>query len=345
MRSAHQFYFADVKRYQERLRQQEETGAFDFRWQQQQQQQQQQQTVVENNSELSRLSEFEIDGGGRAPAFSTPVRASFRQRMMLGRRRSAMEAARTPVKSDSGRLRPREVKRRSSSCDPAATPTTAAPGEEGKVSQSMVSAWSRFLDYEATLPELSSVGPLSPEYYEGDMKEDGGIDNPGMDTISSYSTSVRQLLRAGEACRRNRIGSGGGGGGGGQPEEDCDGELTRLSHLQSVAADGTETRLLLESLNRTRPRRLSGGGRIFVDSSDKTLRDPGLDQSTLLSESPVAFALGQQQQQQQLQQQHRVHFVSPPPPPDARLDGSSSSWQDHQGGGGGATRRSNNNSR
>ncbi len=88
--SSWQFYFADVKRYQERLRQKQDEGAFDFP----RPTTTTTTTVVENASDLSRLSEFEIDGGGNAPAFSTPVRASFRQRRGGGMIRSAIETAR-----------------------------------------------------------------------------------------------------------------------------------------------------------------------------------------------------------------------------------------------------------
>ncbi len=182
------------------------------------------------------------------------------------------------MKVDSGRLRPREVKRRSSSFDPADSEITLTERSERALSPSMVAVWSKFLDYEATLPELSSVG-LSPE-----------INNVAGD---SYSTSVRQLLRAGEACRRSRS----------QPEvlreayqpEDEAAELTRLSHLQSLAADGTETRLLVESLNR--PKGIpGGGGRIFPAEDDDNLILPPHDQSTLLSRSPAVSPPPPQQQ-------------------------------------------------
>ncbi len=199
-----------MKKYQEELRRQQLEGKFDFG----------QGMVLESEADASRLSEMEIptDGGGAsALMFSTPVRASFRQRHLLHRsnvlqqqqqRRSLMEAARTPLKSDGGgRLRPREVKRRSGEGRvdfPSFHPDPDVAGHDASdlpscIEPSMVAVWSRFLNYEATLPtDISAV--LTPEVAasKGDEVDLGDPRN------LSYSSSVRQLLLAGESSRKNR---------------------------------------------------------------------------------------------------------------------------------------------
>ena len=87
-----QFYFSEIRRrYQEEERLRLRRNM----------------TVVESAADISRLSEFGMEDGA-APAFSTPVRASFRSR----RPRTSIEGARTPSKVDS-RIRLREKKARS----------------------------------------------------------------------------------------------------------------------------------------------------------------------------------------------------------------------------------------
>ncbi len=324
-KASKQFYFADVKRYQEKLKEQQRRGVFDYR---------SNNVVVENDIDISRLSEFEIDGGGRAPAFSTPVRASFRQRNHAVR--SMIESARTPIKAEGGRTRPREVKRNTDERQRRCRSSDASHYEPNihdrsevpsTIDPSMVAVWSRFLNYEATVPELSSLGPLTPEV--GLAADEDNV---------SYSTSVRQLLIKGEASRRNRMPS--------SPErlreagrqffEEDERDLTRLSHLPSYAVDGTETQLLVESLNRTRPKRLSDalifaeGSLAESQTSMKGLLPPVLDQSTLLSQSPPAFVMNvPHHPNQQHPNQHQQHPSPPASMSDSRNSSSCSSSEDN----------------
>ena len=86
-----QFYFSEIKR----------------RYQEEERLRLRRRTVVESAADISRLSELGMEDGA-VPAFSTPVRASFRSR----RPRTSIEGARTPSKVDS-RIRLREKKARS----------------------------------------------------------------------------------------------------------------------------------------------------------------------------------------------------------------------------------------
>ncbi len=307
-----------MKKYQEELRRQQREGKFDFG----------QGMVLESEADASRLSEMEIptDGGGAsALMFSTPVRASFRQRHLLHRsnvlqqqqqRRSLMEAARTPLKSDGGgRLRPREVKRRSGEGRvdfPSFHPDPDVAGHDASdlpscIEPSMVAVCSRFLNYEATLPtDISAV--LTPEVAASKGGDEVDLGDP---RNLSYSNSVRQLLLAGESSRKNRQQQQ-------QPGtelanslildrnliflssfsellrdhshqqpfhhyDEASDDLTRLSLLPSLAADGTETRLMVESMNRTRQKGISESNNGYI------FGPPGIDQSTLVA-SPQAAA-------------------------------------------------------
>ena len=120
-KASKQFYFDDVRRHQERLRDR-----------------------VSGPVAYDVSAEFGDDND--APAFSTPVRASFRRRP-----RTMIEDARTPSKVDSRHARLRGIKTRQEQqrCNRWSSPV-------GTEDVSSV-GWSQFANFEASVPEFSEL--------------------------------------------------------------------------------------------------------------------------------------------------------------------------------------------
>ncbi len=126
-----QFYFSEIRRrYQEeeRLRKRQDAEANDV--------------------------SFDV------PAFSTPVRASFRSRDPRPRPRTSIEGARTPSKVES-RLRLREMKARSQERNQQQRWSGVRVHDRSEIPSgiepSLVAVWSQFLDYEASVTSSSSA--------------------------------------------------------------------------------------------------------------------------------------------------------------------------------------------
>ena len=109
-------------------------------------------------NDLSQLSQDFLAGNGDTPVFSTPVRASFRGGKLRPRPHTVihLEDARTPSKREA-KTRLRELKTKASrhfSGDIIADPDQDVPNG---IEPSLVAVWNQFVNYEPSIPALSSV--------------------------------------------------------------------------------------------------------------------------------------------------------------------------------------------
>ena len=115
-------------------------------------------------NDLSQLSQDFLvgNGNGDTPVFSTPVRASFRGSKLRPRPHTVihLEDARTPSKREA-KTRLRELKTKASrhfSGDIIADQDQDVPNGIGHgIEPSLVAVWSQFVNYEPSIPALSSV--------------------------------------------------------------------------------------------------------------------------------------------------------------------------------------------
>lgn len=114
----------------------------------------QKQRFVVEDADISQMSQFEIEDG--RPVFSTPLRASFRQR----RPRTMIEGVRTPIKAVEGK-RWSNIELAQLQDESYVTRVNDRSQVPEGIDPSMVAVWSQFVNYEATIPEISPSIPVS----------------------------------------------------------------------------------------------------------------------------------------------------------------------------------------
>jgi len=224
-------------------------------------------------NDLSQLSQDFLvgNGNGDTPVFSTPVRASFRGAKLRPRPHTVihLEDARTPSKREA-KTRLRELKTKASrhfSGDIIADPDQDVPNGIGHgIEPSLVAVWSQFVNYEPSIPALSSVvtPSINNSCYPGYK--------PGSAAVPASAGQLAAQARAqARATSNSSCISAVNGARAGQLTSDvvcvddhlsldqlsatqCTFEqglleTTRLSQLPSLRADDTETQLLAESFN------------------------------------------------------------------------------------------------